>query len=818
MTRTNLLTNWFEKQGWKPFPFQKQTWKAYLEGKSGLLHAPTGLGKTYAVLGGPLLDHLNHEANGLKLEGLLILWITPLRALANDTLKSIQKPIDDLKIAWNLGARHGDVSAYSRKKQREKYPSILIITPESLSLLFTYPETRERFKFLQCVVVDEWHELLGTKRGVQTELALARLRAWNTSLRIWGLSATLGNIQQAMRILLGKQHANHSQIISGKLNKKIQISTIIPPEIENFPWSGHLGLKLVPQVVEQLNDVKSTLLFTNTRSQTELWYQGILKERPEWKEKIALHHGSIDREMRLEVERKLKEGELKVVVCTSSLDLGVDFTPVDQVIQVGSPKGIARLMQRAGRSGHQPGQTSRIIGVPTNAFELIEFSAARSALKANQIESRIPCLNPLDVLLQHINTIALEGKTALLELQSEVLSTYSFSQLSEQQWQWAVDFVSNGGKVLKAYPQYRKVVIDAKGILSINSSPLARMHRMSIGTITGSSEVLVKFISGKTLGSVEEYFISKLKPNDSFQFAGKKLQLIRFRDMTAYVRLATRRSGHTPSWQGGRAPLSSELAEAVSKKIIEKNSRDPEMLAVAPILSIQESESRIPHNGCLLVESTKLPRQFHISFYPFAGRLVNQGLSSLIAYRLTKNHKTTLKTAANDYGFSLQTSNKIEFHELMIRHLISRESLLDDLLACMNATELARRQFRDIASIAGLIIKGYPGQRKKMRQLQSSSTLLYDMFQNYDPKNLLLQQSQREILEGQLEFTRLSKTLERLEKIPVRYQVTERLTPMAFPLWAEILHTEVSSETWHDRIQEMVSKLEDDSNKLLSTI
>ncbi|MEM9398815.1 MAG: DEAD/DEAH box helicase [Verrucomicrobiota bacterium] len=530
-----LLKNWFEDKGWRPFPFQKECWKAYLEGKSGLVHAPTGVGKTYAVLGGPLLEfaQLNHK----KVEPLRVLWITPLRALANDTLKSILQPIEELGLNLTAELRHGDVSSHIRKKQLFKLPSLLIITPESLSLLFTYPETRQRFSSLAAVIVDEWHEMLGNKRGVQTELALGRLKKWSPKLKIWGVSATLSNLPESMNVLLGDR-ARDACIVEGKLDKKVEVQTLMPKDIETFPWAGHLGIRLVDQVIEHIARVKTSILFTNTRAQTELWFEAILKTRPQWKDQIALHHGSIDRDIRKSVELKLKQEQLKVVVSTSSLDLGVDFSPVEKVFQVGSPKGIARLIQRAGRSGHQPGKPSCIIGVPTNALELIEFAAARDARKQNEIEARAPTIKPLDVLIQHIVTVAAEGKTQIQDLKDEILSSNAYKDLTEDEWEWALNFVTQGGKALSAYPQYTKVVIEPNNVLTVPSKQTVHFHRMSIGTITADSQVLVKFLQGRLLGSVEESFITRIKPGDIFQFAGKRLKLIRFKDLTAYVRLA----------------------------------------------------------------------------------------------------------------------------------------------------------------------------------------------------------------------------------------------------------------------------------------
>ena len=669
------------------------------------------------------------------------------------------------------------------------------------------------FQTLQCVVVDEWHELLGTKRGVQTELALARLReAQGKSLRIWGLSATLGNLNEAMGVLLGNR-AESGRHVRGAFQKRVEVKTLIPENMERFPWSGHLGIKLLPAVIRQIEQAKTTLVFTNTRSQTEIWYQSILGEKPSWAGQLAAHHGSIERDLRDAVERDLDSGKLKAVVCTSSLDLGVDFTPVEQVIQIGSPKGVARLMQRAGRSGHQPGATSRIYGVPTNALELIEFAAAREAMERGEIESRIPIRRPLDVLVQHLVTCGLGGGFEEQALQEEIQSTYAFSNLDAADWSWALDFAARGGKALKAYPQFARLLEDEDRFL-MQDRRLSQQHRMSIGTITSDTEVTVKLQRGGTLGRIEETFVSRLKPGDVFNFAGRKVELVRFRSMTATVKLATRRKGAVPSWQGGRSPLSTELALAVWRKLDPVGSRvdpDPEMLAAQPILRIQSEWSALPDRGQLLVESTHTRTGFHVSFFPFGGRLVHEGLATLAAFRLSREQPISIRVTPNDYGFSIQTPESFELSVALVRRLLTGDGLLEDLLECLNATELARRQFREISRVAGLVMQGFPGREKSQRQLQVSSGLLFDVFSKYEPDNLLVEQARREILERQLELTRLSALIERIASLEVLLKETRRLTPLAFPLWADQLGESLSSESRTDRIQKMVASLEEEA-------
>lgn len=814
------IREFFAARGWTPFTFQEEAWRAYLAGKSGLIHAPTGVGKTFAAWGGVIDDYLrDHPDAGTGEpfsaetdtgEPCMALWITPLRALANDTLESLIAPVRALNLPWTIELRHGDTPSSVRQRQKKRFPTALVTTPESLTLLLSYPDARTKFRNLRAIVVDEWHELLGSKRGTQTELALARLRTWLPDIRMWGLSASLGNLDEAMDVLLGNRIGG--TLVQGDIPKEIEVDTLIPDDIESFPWSGHLGVKLLDAVIERIEAARSTLFFTNTRSQTEIWFRAIREKRPDWEDRLFIHHGSLERELRKEVEAALDDGRAKAVVCTSSLDLGVDFSPVDQVMQVGSPKGVARLLQRAGRSGHQPGKVSRVVGVPTNAFELIEFAAARDALAARAIESRHALEKPLDVLTQHIVTTALAGPFDPAELFREVTSTRAYRDLTKAEWRWAVDFVASGGEALSAYPDYRKLEL-VDGRYQISSPRIARFHRMSVGTITSDSEVIVKFQTGRVLGSVEEGFVSRMKPGDTFNFAGRRLQLVRFHGFNATVKAAGRRKGSIPSWQGGRMPLSSELARAVGQKMRDANAgtySGREMEAARNLLEIQKALSVLPIDGVFLAEHCRNRYGFFCFLYPFAGRLVHEGLAALVAWRLAQSQPITIRTTASDYGFSLQTQTPFVVDAEALAHWFSKDNLLDDLLACMNSAELAKRKFREISRIAGLVIQGYPGQRKNARQVQASSGLLYDVFTRYDPDNLLLDQARREILEQQLELTRLSRTLDTIAGAEQVIRETKQFTPMAFPLWADQQKTEMAStEDWESRILRMVSELEE---------
>lgn len=798
------IESWFARRGWTPFFYQREAWAAWAEGCDGLIHAPTGTGKTLAALLGPVAGSSEHAPAGLRL-----LWITPLRALARDTEETIREVLRDFAPDWRVGSRTGDTTSAQRRKMRERMPTVLVTTPESLAVMISFPGGRERLSRIETVVVDEWHELMGSKRGVLTELCLARLRTWNPAMRTWGLSATLGNLEEALDTLAGAAGARPRRLIRGDLPKQIEIVTLRPADIERFPWSGHMGLSMVNEVAARIEEARTTLLFTNTRAQCELWFRA-LRETTGWgDDALAIHHGSVDRAQRESVEERLRRAAVRCVVCTSSLDLGVDFSPVEQVMQVGSPKGVARLLQRAGRSGHAPGRPSRVLGVPAHAFELIEFSAARAAVIAREVEPRPPLLKPLDVLVQHVVTVALGEAVHANALRAEVMRTHAYAELRDDEWRWVLDHVRGTGPVLNAYPDYRRVTEGPAGLEGASPAH-ARMHRMNIGTIPSDGLLEVRFLKGPRVGAVEERFAGPLKPGDVFHFAGRALQFVRVRDMTLWVRAAKSGAGAVPVWMGGRLPLSTHLAARVRDRLDEASRgvfADAEMQAVRPVLELQAARSAIPARDEWLIEYTRSREGFHVFVYPFAGRLCHEGLAALLAHRAAREQPLTVRIAANDYGFELLCSAPIEMSEPAWRARLSTDGFEADLAACVKGGELERRQFRDIARVAGLVFAGYPGRRKSTRQLQASGALFYEVFQRYDPDNLLLTQARREVARDQLDAERLRAALLEASASRLRIVETERLTPFAFPLWAERQRAQVSSETWAERVRRMAERL-----------
>jgi ATP-dependent helicase Lhr and Lhr-like helicase len=810
---TAPVEQWFAANGWRAFPFQQEVWSAYLDGESGLVHSATGTGKTLAAWLGPLAEWMaerQEEKPGTDPKArepgsvpLRVLWITPMRALAADTQLSLERAVQGLELPWTVGLRTGDTSSAERAKQARRLPSALVTTPESLSLMLSNADARTKLSELRLVVVDEWHELLGNKRGVMTELALARLRRWNPRLRVWGLSATLGNIDEAMERLLPSAAG---RVVKGESIKEVVIDTLIPPDVDHFPWAGHLGLAMLDHVVEAIESSRSTLVFTNVRSQAEIWYQGLLEARPEWAGVIGLHHGSLDTEVRKWVEAGLKEGRLKAVVATSSLDLGVDFSPVERVLQIGSPKGVARLLQRAGRSGHAPGEVSRVTCVPAHALEFVEAAAARRAAEAGRIEARRPVDRPLDLLTQHLVTIAVGEGFEEEALKAEVRSTRAYRDLTEAEWDWALDFVSRGGEALKAYPEYRKVERGEDGIHRVNEPAIARRHRMSIGTIVSDAAVNIQYLRGKRLGNVEESFIARLAPGDSFIFAGQLLELRRVENMTAYVKPGKPGSAVIPRWDGGRCPLSSEVSDGIRELLelhVEGRENEPEMRAVKRLLRLQHAWSRVPRRHEMLVEQTRTGEGHHIFFYPFEGRQVHMGLSALLSYRIGRTRAATFSLSFTDYGFELVSRERFELLPLFRTGVFSTDRLLEDMLASLNAAELSKRQFREIARVAGLVFQGYPGQPKTNRQVQATSGLIWEVFARWDPANPLLGQAEREVLERQLEFSRLAEALRRIARTPILLRQTHKPSPFAFPIMVGRFREKLTSEKLADRVRRM---------------
>ena len=799
------IQSWFERRGWSPLPFQQRSWAAYLEGRSGLIQVPTGSGKTFAAVMGPIAAMLAETGD---YPGIRLLYITPLRALSRDLALAIREPISEMRWPLRVGIRNGDSSSSERSKQLKSPPQILVTTPESLTLLLSNSKAEELFRHLDTVVLDEWHELMGSKRGTQTELCLSWLRQQRPSLQTWAISATIGNLAQAARHALGTD--GDPVIIGGAPARVTEIRSLLPETIDGFPWAGHLGLRMYEDLVAAMNPGISTLLFTNTRNQSERWFQCLRFACPEMEGALALHHSAIDRSEREAIEASVKAGTIRWVVCTSSLDLGVDFQPVEQVVQIGSPKNLARLLQRAGRSAHLPGGTSQVLFMPTNALELLELSAVRRGLEEGLVEQRKPPNAPLDVLLQHLTSLACGAGFHPEETLRAVRSSAAFSNLAEEDWDWCLRFLEHGGDCLAAYPRYRKLEWDeAVQRFRVRDSAIARLHRLNIGTITAAPAITVRFVRGAVLGHVEETFIGQLKPKDVFFFSGRQLEFVRLRDMTAYVKVSNRKSRTVPAWAGGQMALSDLLTHHLRLEV-DRASRGeldtPELQALAPLFERQQDLSVLPRIGQLLIETCRTREGTHLYAYPFEGRFVHEGIGFLWASRLTQLERGTITVSVNDYGFELLAPKTYPMAELLEDHsdlLLNTDHLERDLEAALNLSELQRRRFRAIAQVAGLMHRGFPGSGKSTGQLQISASLLFDVFERHEPQNRLLLQARREVLDEQLELSRLEAALQRAAQQEWLHVATPRPGPLAFPLLVERLNNRMSNETVLERIQRM---------------
>lgn len=806
---------WFERRGHAPAGFQVEAWRSLLRRQDALVHAPTGAGKSLAGLFGPVWRAL---AAPPAAQGLRLLWLTPVRALAADLAKNLGQALAEVLPAWRVEARTGDTPSGKKQRQLERPPQVLVTTPESLALLLTRPRFEAELAGLESVVVDEWHELLGSKRGVLTELCLARLRGAFPGLATLGLSATLGNLEQAAQALVGP--GRPVKRIAPKEPKAYEIESLLPIDAARLPWGGHMGLPLLPDLLARLDPLpagRTALLFTNTRAQAERWYQALLAARPDWAGALGLHHGSLDADLRRFVESELAAGHLKACVATSSLDLGVDFSAVDLVVQIGSPKGAARLAQRAGRSGHAPGRPSRVLCVPTQALELLEFAAARAALAAGRSEAKPPLggrrQRPLDVLCQHVVSVACAGPFAPELLLAEVRSTHAFAELRDEEWRFVLDFARFGGQALQAYERFARLVQRPDGQLAIRSQALARRHRLAIGTIVSDQAVTVRFQNGRRLGTIEEGFVARLKPGDRFRFAGRHLELLRLVGLEATVRAldASAEDGDPPRWMGGRMPLSSELADGVRAELAKHRAGkadSAELRFLAETLAEQERVSRVPGPGELLIELSETREGQHLFVYPFGGRACHEGLAALLAFRLTRRSPCSVAAYVNDIGLQLLTREPLDLSGELLSELLSPADLQADLLGCLNGSELARRRFREVARVAGLVFQGFPGERRGAKDLQLSSGLLFDTLERYEPGHLLLAQARREVLEEQLEYERLAATLERLGQERWWVHETPRLSPFGFALWTEAIRERLSSQSFEQRLAAMAAELE----------
>jgi ATP-dependent Lhr-like helicase len=796
MKELEPIYKFFENRNWKAFSFQEETWKSLLKGESGLLYVPTGSGKTYAAALGVFAKFMAQPQK----KGLKALYITPLRALARDLETALKEPIDQEEWPIRIESRTGDTKHSAKRKQLKTPADLMLTTPESLAILISQSDAVDILKNIEVVILDEWHELLSSKRGSLLELSLSYLRTLNPDLQTWALSASIGNLEQAAIAAVGK--AQEPKIISSGNERALDVQCLLPEKLDRFPWAGHLGFALKEQLLSELDPEVSTLIFTNTRMQAERWFQFLLEARPEMESEIALHHSSLAREDREATEEGVKNGDLKWVVCTSSLDLGVDFQPVERVVQIGSPKMVARMLQRAGRSAHRPGGKSRLLFVPTNAWEILELEALKKSLASGEIESRHPLNKPMDVLIQHMMTLACGPGLKMDELWMALKETHSFHTVTREEINWCLRFLTEGGETLQSYPQFHKLIYNPQdGCYHVEDRRLILYHRMSIGTIVTRESVMIATTSRRRIGTVDESFISKLRKGDVFQFAGKRLQFVLLKDMTAYVRASHAPTNTVPSWGGNRFPISETLSRAFREVL---NAPLPELEELlSPLLETQRDVSIVPTPQMLLIETFSSKEGEHLFVYPFEGRLVHEGLAHLWALRFSKREPATFSFSVNDYGFEILGPVDYDFRSLFDDDFFSNDQLQMEVGHSLHIGEMSQRQFREIAQISGLVFTGYPGSPKTGRQKQISSSLLYQVFKKYEPKNLLIQQSYDEVLFTSLEVDRMRKTMDRMGRLQLRWIQLETPSPLAFPLLVERVASHLSNEKLESKVERL---------------
>ncbi|WP_226858588.1 ligase-associated DNA damage response DEXH box helicase [Diaphorobacter aerolatus] len=820
---------WLKTQGISAARFQQRAWTAFLEGRSGIISAPTGSGKTLAALGGPVIAALSERHAGVDPHvGFRMLWITPLRALATDTRERIVGPVQSLLPQWQVAMRTGDASARDKRLSQGTQAQLLITTPESLAILLSHERSLDQFSHLQSIVVDEWHELLPSKRGVLLQLNLARLRTLAPRLQIWGLSATIGNLDEALDVLVRDRPRSQMEILQDDRPKPFHLHSILPPASTRLPWAGHLGLANLGEVAKLVLSTSSSIVFTNTRSQAELWFTALSSIWPEEADTLAIHHSSLDQHVRLQVEDGLRNGRLRCVVATSSLDLGVDFPAVDRVIQIGGARSVARTVQRAGRARHRPGAPVHMDGVATQAMDLCEFAATRELAQEQIYESRKPLALCFDVLSQHVMSMALAGGFDAEALLREVRSSAAFEALDATDWSDVMDFLTRGSSSLAAYPEYERLTANEEGRYVPANARVAGRHRMSIGTIFSHTAFQVQYLRGARLGSIEETFLARLKPGDVFNFAGRSLVLVRIENTTAWVRRSNTIGTHTPSWAGSLMAMSARVGERMQTLLAQAITHDAassasaplsrELRYLLPLLRLQQQRSHVPAENELLIEQIDpaspkrasggkkqqdAPRAASLFVYPFAGRVVHEGLALLLATRIAQAQPNTFSWNCNEIGFMLHPENPIDASAIDWQGILSGDHLEADLQAAINFSELARKRFKEIAQIAGLVTTRMPGSRIPDRQLQVSAGLLFDVLSKYDAEHILLRAARREALDQELHLPTMRESLARMS---IQHRViarSEKHTPFSFGLWAESFRGQLSNESWSERIKRL---------------
>jgi ATP-dependent helicase Lhr and Lhr-like helicase len=809
----DLFARWFEGRGWTPRAHQLELVDLAAQGKSALLIAPTGGGKTLAGFLPSLIELTERRRAGKDLAHakgkgeLHTLYISPLKALANDIRRNLEAPIAEMQLPVRAESRTGDTPQSRRLRQRERPPDLLLTTPESLALLLSYPDTEKFFASLRCVIIDELHALATTKRGHHLALCLARLATVSPKARFVGLSATVANPPELADYL--RLRDQPVQIVEGEPGAPPQV-TIIDSQ-DRIPWGGHMGQHALPEVYNIIRQHETSIVFVNTRAQAELAFDGLWRINDE-NLPIGLHHGSLAVEQRRKVEAAMAAGKLRAVVATSSLDLGIDWGNVDLVIQIGAPKGVSRLMQRIGRANHRLDEPSRAMIAPANRFEVLESLAALEAIEARELDGDPPRPPCLDVLAQHIVGTACAQPIDRAAFFDEVRRAQPYRDLPRQDFDDTFDFVATGGYALAAYDKWHRLKQLPDGRWMLSSPLVARQFRMNVGTIVELPLLKVKLRRGPMLGEVEESFIQGLVPGDTFVFAGRLLRFEGVRELVAQCSLATTGDPKVPAYGGGRLPLSTFLADRV-RGILQDPSRHPKLPSeVRQWLDIQKWRSGLPRSDRLLIEGfPRGARQFIVA-YCFEGRNAHQTLGMLLTRRMERMGLRPLGFVATDYVlglWGLRPPTKVQLDQLF-----DEDMLGDDLEAWMDESTMLRRSFRNVAVIAGLIERRFPGEEKSRRQVTFSSDLIYDALRKHEPNHILLRATRQDAAWQLADLKRLGDLLKRA-KGRIDYHRLDRISPLAVPVLLEIGKERILDGTAEDELLDIAAQeLIDEATRL----
>jgi ATP-dependent helicase Lhr and Lhr-like helicase len=765
------FATWFAAQGWTPRPHQLAMLDAATAGESVLLIAPTGGGKTLAGFLASLVDLASNPRPGLH-----TLYVSPLKALATDIARNLTRPVQDMGLPITIEARTGDTPANRRARQRAAPPHMLLTTPESLAILLSLPDAPNFFGSLACIVVDEVHALAGTKRGDQLALGISRLSTLAPKARRVGLSATVAH-PDAIRAYTGA-------------TRRIEVADGAPPELQmilpegRLSWSGHMGLEAAPEVMEHIKNAAMTIVFVNTRAQAELMFQALWRLN-DGTLPIALHHGSLEVEQRRKVEAAMAAGNLRGVVATSSLDLGIDWGGVDQVIQIGAPKGVSRLLQRVGRANHRMDEASKAILVPANRFEVLECEAAILGVSARELDGDPPRTGGLDVLAQHLLAVACSAPFRPEEIYSEVTTTAPYAGLTRADFDDVLHFVEDGGYVLSAYDQWKKLFRDSEGRMHVRNARTAAALRMNIGTIVEAPVLKVRLVGkrrfGPALGEVEEYFINSLRPGDTFMFAGRLLRFVRVRDTVAECIEGGDGDPMVPAYEGGRLPLTTNLADRVRGLLQTPDKWDLFPEQVRDWLQLQRGVSRLPGRADLLVETFPRGDRWYLVAYCFEGRNAHQTLGMLITKRMERAGYAPLGFVATDYVLGIWSANQPR----NVAVLFDQDMLGDDLESWLADSSLLKRTFRNVAVIAGLIQRNLPGAEKNRRQVTVNSDLIYEVLRRHQPDHILLRATRSDAASGLIDVGRIAGMLARVRG-KIVHMALSRVSPLAVPVLLEI--------------------------------